>query len=95
MYSRWSIIKENMQMGFFDRDVTNSFDKMFDLDRDGSLDAFEQAMQFDFIDRVCSDDSSESDSDDYDEIMDEIEGMDEEAREFLESEGYDTEDYGC
>lgn len=77
-------------MGFIDRKVTNSFDSMFDLNRDGSLNPIEQTMQFDFIDRVCQDDS-----DDYDEIMDEIEGMDEEeAREFLESERYDPDDFG-
>ncbi len=35
-------------MGFFDRDVRNGFDRMFDFNRDGKLDMSEQAMQFDY-----------------------------------------------
>lgn len=81
-------------MGFFNRDVRGSFDRMFDFDRDGSLDPIEQAMQFECLDRTCRDDSEDSADDEYDEILDEIEGMDEEdAREYLESEGYDPDDF--
>ena len=35
-------------MGFFDRDVKNGFDRMFDWNDDGKLDSFEQANQFEF-----------------------------------------------
>lgn len=34
-------------MGFFDREVRSSFDRMFDLNRDGALDPAEQAFQMD------------------------------------------------
>ena len=43
-------------MGFFDRDVRNGFDRMFDFNRDGKLDMSERAMQFDYIDREMSSD---------------------------------------
>lgn len=33
-------------MGFFDNDVRNGFDALFDFDRDGNLDPFEQGMEF-------------------------------------------------
>ncbi len=36
-------------MGFFDHEVESSFDRMFDLDRDGILDAGEQVLQMDYI----------------------------------------------
>lgn len=53
-------------MGFWDRDVENSFDKMFDFNRDGKLSPVEQGMQFDFIDRMSREDDEEEDDDDYD-----------------------------
>lgn len=81
-------------MGFFDRDVRNGFDSMFDFDRNGKLDTLEQAMQFEFLDRASRDDFDTDEGDEYEEIMDEIEGMDEEeARDYLESEGYDPDDF--
>lgn len=79
-------------MGFFDRDVKGGYDRLFDYNRDGKLDAFEQAMQWDDLDRVLSDDTDFED--DEEDILDEIEDMDEdEAREYLESEGYDPDDF--
>ena len=39
-------------MGFFDRDVKNSFDRMFDWNDDGKLNSFEQANQFEFEQRM-------------------------------------------
>ena len=36
-------------MGFFDRKVRGSFDRMFDYNRDGVLDMGEQAFQMDYI----------------------------------------------
>lgn len=86
-------------MGFFDRDVRNGFDAMFDWNRDGVLDPCEQGLQFNYLDKVSQgkdpwDDSSDSEVDEYEEIQDEIEFMDrEEAIEFIESEGYDVDDF--
>ena len=87
-------------MGFFDRDVNNGFDDMFDFNRDGVLDPGEQAMEFEYMDRVSrgkdpwDDSSDDSEQDEYDEIQDEIDGMDpDEARDYPESEGYDPDDF--
>ena len=80
-------------MGFFDREVRNGFDAMFDWNRDGVINPCEQAAQFDYLEHL---DSSSKDSyeDEEEEILDEIDGMDEdEAREYLESEGYDPDDF--
>lgn len=90
-------------MGFFDRDVRNGFDRMFDFNRDGKLDMSEQAMQFDYIDREMSSDSAD-DSDEDDELDDELEmaGLDrfdlelmdeDERREALEEAGFDPDDF--
>ncbi len=87
-------------MGFFDRDVNNRFDDMFDFNRDGVLDPGEQAMEFEYMDRVSrgkdpwDDSSDDSEQDEYDDIQDEIDGMDpDEARDYIESEGYDPDDF--
>lgn len=86
-------------MGFFDRDVRNGFDRMFDFNRDGKLDMSERAMQFDYIDREMSSDSAD-DSDEDDELemagLDrlDLELMDEdERREVLEDAGLDSDDF--
>ena len=36
-------------MGFWDDDVENGFDRMFDLDRDGKLNRMEKGMQLEFM----------------------------------------------
>ena len=36
-------------MGFWNDDVDNNFDAMFDFDRDGTLDVAERAAQLDYI----------------------------------------------
>lgn len=79
-------------MGFWDRNVENSFDRMFDMNRDGVLDPVEQAFQLDYI---ASQMEEENRSDDDDELdLDELEFMDEdERREALEEAGYDLDDY--
>lgn len=81
-------------MGFWDRDVENSFDSLFDMNRDGVLDPAEQAFHLDFITRQMEEDDR-SDDDDEDEIdLDELEFMDEdERREALEDAGYDPDDF--
>ena len=49
-------------MGFMDKEVKNSFDSMFDLNKDGWLDAVEQGLQFSYIDRMARE--MEEDDDD-------------------------------
>lgn len=83
-------------MGFFDRDAKNGFDRMFDVNHDGKLGSGEQAMQFAFVDEMISESESEDDGLTFDneDILDEIDGMDEdEAREYLESEEYELDDF--
>ena len=72
------------------------FDKMFDFNRDGKLDSWERAAQFQFMDEMMKDDEK-SIFDDDDEIdifadagldYDELEFMDpDERREVLEDAG--------
>ena len=87
-------------MGFFDNPVRNSFDSLFDFNRDGVLDIGEQGAQLDFImkDIEGDDDYDEEKSDDLDDFedldLDELEDMDEdERREALEDAGYDPDDF--
>lgn len=90
-------------MGFFDRDVKNGFDRMFDWNDDGKLDSFEQANQFEFEQRMLEKDSVDDDEDDDDDDLDldlagldrfDLEMMDEdERREALEDAGLDPGDY--
>ena len=80
-------------MGFWDRTVENSFDSLFDMNRDGVLDPVEQGFQLDFLTRQMEeDDRSDDDEDELD--LDELEYMDEdERREALEEAGYDPDDF--
>ena len=90
-------------MGFFDRDVKNGFDRMFDWKDDGKLDSFEQANQFEFEQRMLEEDSVDDDEDDDDDDLDldlagldrfDLEMMDEDERhEALEDAGLDPGDY--
>ena len=78
------------------------FDKMFDFNRDGKLDSWERAAQFQFMDEMMKDDEK-SISDDDDEIdtfadagldYDELEFMDpDERREVLEDAGLDPDEF--
>lgn len=61
-------------MGFLDRSVENSFDRLFDLNRDGVLDSVEQAVQLDYISREINGDETASDDEDFD--LDDLEDMD-------------------
>ena len=49
-------------MGFMDKEVKNSFDSMFDMNKDGWLDAVEQGLQLSYIDRMARE--MEEDDDD-------------------------------
>lgn len=39
-------------MSIWNREVSNSFDKAFDFNRDGKLDYMEQALQFEEMERL-------------------------------------------
>lgn len=89
-------------MDFFDRDVDNSFDAMFDMDRDGVLDPIEQGFQLDFLDKDGSFDDDDDDLDEMDEVeealdsigytRDDLEFMDDEERaEILDDAGIDPD----
>ena len=94
-------------MGFFDRDVKNSVDRMFYWNDDGKLDSFEQANQVEFEQRMLEEDSVDDDEDDDEDDDDDdldldlagldrfdLEMMDEdERREALEDAGLDPGDY--
>lgn len=81
------------------------FDKMFDFNRDGKLDSFERAMQFQFLDEMSREESHDSGNswDDEDELdvfsdagldYDELEFMDpDERREVLEDAGLDPDEF--
>ena len=49
-------------MGPFDREVNNSLDRMFDMNRDGYLSSSEETMKYDFLNSF--DENSDSDIDD-------------------------------
>ena len=79
-------------MGFWHREVRDSFDSLFDLNRDGMLDPAEQAFQLDFLTREMEGETSEENDEDLD--LDDLELMDEdERREALEDAGYDPDDF--
>ena len=78
------------------------FDKMFDIDRDGKLDSWERAAQFQFMDEMMKNDGkSIFNDDDKSDIFadvgldyDELEFMDpEERREVLEDAGLDLDEF--
>ena len=41
------------------------FGDMFDFNNDGNLDAFEQTLEFMFLDKLTKDESDDSDNDDF------------------------------
>lgn len=73
--------------------MENSFDSLFDMNRDGVLDPVEQGFQLDFLTRQMEeDDKSDEDVDELD--LDDLEFMDEdERREALEEAGYNSDDF--
>ena len=81
--------------------VAGLFGKMFDLNRDGKLDAWERAMEYDFMTSL---NDGDDDCEDVDEELTELElaGIDpieleymdaEERREVLEDAGLDPDDF--
>lgn len=80
-------------MGFWDRNVENSFDSLFDMNRDGVLDPVEQGFQMNFLTlQMEEDDRSDEVEDELD--LDELEYMDEdERREALEEAGFNPDDF--
>ncbi len=80
-------------MGFWDRKVEGSFDSLFDMNRDGTLDPVEQALQLDFLTRQMEEDNRSEEADDGSDL-DDLEFMDEDERhEALEEAGYDPDDW--
>lgn len=77
------------------------FDKMFDFDRDGKLDSWECAAQFQFMDEMMKNDEKSIFNDDKSDIFadagldyDELEFMDpDERREVLEEAGLDLDEF--
>ena len=77
------------------------FDNMFDFNRDGRLNAFERAAQFQFMDEMLKSGESDSFDDDEQDIFaeagldyDELEIMDpEERREVLENAELDPDEF--
>lgn len=81
-------------MGLFDREVRTALDEMFDYDRDGFINSSEQEAEYEYLERMNNSNKSTSYDEEEEEIMDELMGMDEEeAREYLESEGYDADEF--
>ena len=78
---------------FGDRDVLNSFDSLFDFDRDGSLDIMESSMQLEFLSNNGNSGSYEVELD-PELDRDELEMMDPDERsEALEDAGYDVDEF--
>ena len=78
-------------MGFWDREVENSFDSLFDLNRDGVLDPVEQGFQLEFI---MHDMEDHNEIDDEESELEDLEFMDDdERRDALEMMGYDPDDF--
>lgn len=57
-------------MGFLDNDVNNSFDSMFDYNRDGKLDYSEQAMQIEFLENLSRPQYSDDEDKGYNKDID-------------------------
>ena len=93
-------------MGFFDDSVDNSFDAMFDFDRDGELDVTERAAQFEYMEHEQREiEGYDSEDSDYDSDIEDalcdagLDEMDldnmsrEEIEEALNDAGYDIDDF--
>ncbi len=55
---------------FGDRDVMNSFDSLFDFDRDGTLNVMESTMQMEFLSESERRSSYDLDDDEFDDDFD-------------------------
>ncbi len=84
-------------MGFWDREVEDSFDEMFDINRDGFLDAGEEGLQIEYLNKMSERPrhNDYADDPDYDDLdIDALEMMNEdERRDALEDAGYDPDDF--
>ena len=77
------------------------FDKMFDFNRDGRLNALERAAQFQFMDEMLKGRETDLFDDDEQDVFveagldyDELEFMDpEKTREVLEDAGFDPDEF--
>lgn len=57
-------------MGFFDRKVNDSFDAIFDLDRDGNLDIFEQLRKSEYLENELKKNNEDEFEDEFDDELD-------------------------
>lgn len=89
-------------MGFFDRDVENGSDEMFDWNNDVKLDSFEWNNQLEFEQRMPEEDLGSEIDDEGDDIELELAGLDrfdlemmdeDERRGALEDAGLDSDDF--
>lgn len=71
------------------REVRDSFGRMFDFDRDGKIDASEQAAQFDYLEEEEREFEDEEDDDFDDEEDDDFDDEDEEDDDFDEDDDDD------
>ncbi|MCR5107171.1 MAG: hypothetical protein K6B28_03325 [Lachnospiraceae bacterium] len=82
-------------MGNWGRETENSFDDMFDINRDGMLDPMEQSLKFEFLNKQMEE--ADEEEDELDEIIldtDMLDMMDEdERRDILEEAGFDPDDF--
>ena len=85
--------EEEIMFGFFD--------KLFDLNHDGKMDATERALEFTFMEETIFKDENESEED-YEETELELAGIDpeeleymddDERREILEEAGLDPDEF--
>lgn len=53
-------------MGFFDKEVKNNFDRMFDLNEDGLLDPTEQQLQISYLEGIGLEMNADDELDDED-----------------------------
>ena len=57
-------------MGFWDDEVRDSFDRMFDFDRNGKLDPIERGMRAEYLSKGSFDDDDDDEDDDEDDDFD-------------------------
>jgi hypothetical protein len=70
------------------------FGDMFDFNHDGTLDSFERAVEFSFLDEITREESSQTDFELFGLDADELELMDaDERREALEDAKLEPDEY--
>ena len=73
-------------MGFFDRKVNDSFDEIFDLNRDGNLDIFEQLRKSEYLENELKKTTDDEFDYEYDESDDELDEDMADEDEFIDGD---------